>query len=36
MITRIWHGTTHASKAEEYLHLIRTVAIPDYRSTPGK
>ncbi len=35
MITRIWHGTTPASKAEEYLHLMRTIAIPDYRIIPG-
>ena len=35
MITRIWHGTTHASKSDEYLKLMRTVAIPDYRATPG-
>jgi len=35
MITRIWHGTTPASKSDEYLNLMRTVAIPDYRSTPG-
>jgi hypothetical protein len=35
MITRIWHGATRGSKSDEYLHLMRTVAIPDYRSTPG-
>jgi hypothetical protein len=35
MVTRIWHGTTHAAKSDEYLNLMRTVAIPDYRSTPG-
>jgi heme-degrading monooxygenase HmoA len=35
MITRIWHGTTPATKADEYLNLMRTLAIPDYRSTPG-
>jgi hypothetical protein len=35
MITRIWHGATRGSKSVEYLHLMRTVAIPDYRSTPG-
>ncbi len=35
MITRIWHGTTPAAKSDEYLKLMRTVAIPDYRSTPG-
>src|SRR5260370_25454805 len=35
MITRIWHGATPATKSDEYLNLTRTVAIPDYRSTPG-
>ena len=35
MITRIWHGKTPISKSEAYLHLMRTVAIPDYRATPG-
>jgi heme-degrading monooxygenase HmoA len=35
MITRIWHGRTSAAKSEEYLHLMRTVAIPDYRAIPG-
>jgi hypothetical protein len=34
MITRIWHGATLASKSDEYLNLLRTVAIPDYRSVP--
>ncbi|HET9408629.1 MAG TPA: antibiotic biosynthesis monooxygenase [Candidatus Sulfotelmatobacter sp.] len=35
MIVRIWHGAVPASKADEYLKLMRTVAIPDYRSIPG-
>ena len=35
MITRIWHGRTKAAKSDEYLNPMRTVAIPDYRSTPG-
>ncbi len=35
MITRIWHGATPATKSDEYLNLMRVVAIPDYRSTPG-
>lgn len=35
MMTRIWHGATPASKSDEYLNLMRTVAIPDYHSTPG-
>jgi len=35
MTARIWHGATPASKSDEYLNLMRTVAIPDYRSSPG-
>jgi heme-degrading monooxygenase HmoA len=35
MVTRIWHGRTTAAKSDEYLNLMRTVAVPDYRSTPG-
>ncbi len=35
MITRIWHGRTTAAKADKYLHLMRSIAIPDYRATPG-
>ena len=35
MITRIWHGRTTAAKSVEYLNLMRTVAISDYRSIPG-
>jgi heme-degrading monooxygenase HmoA len=35
MITRIWHGRTAAAQSDEYLDLMRRVAIPDYRSTPG-
>jgi heme-degrading monooxygenase HmoA len=35
MITRIWHGTTSSAKSDEYLHLMRSIAIPDYRSTNG-
>jgi hypothetical protein len=35
MVTRIWHGATPAAKSDEYLTVMRTVAIPDYRSTPG-
>jgi hypothetical protein len=33
MVTRVWHGATPAAKSYEYL--MRTVAIPDYRSAPG-
>jgi hypothetical protein len=35
MIARRWHGRVPAAKAEEYLKLMREVALPDYRSTPG-
>jgi len=35
MITRIWHGATPVAKSDEYLRLMRTIAIPDYRATPG-
>jgi hypothetical protein len=27
MVTRIWHGATSAAKSDEYLTLMRTVAI---------
>ncbi len=30
MITRIWHN-----RGDEYPNLMRTIAIPDYRSTAG-
>ena len=35
MITRIWHGMTTVEKSADYLHLMRTVALPDYRATAG-
>ena len=35
MIARLWHGAVPAAKAETYLAHMRTVAIPDYQSTPG-
>ena len=35
MVTRIWHGTTPAAKSDEYLNLMRTVAMPYYHSTSG-
>jgi len=34
VIARIWRGTTSKEQAEEYLHLMRTIALPDYRSIP--
>jgi hypothetical protein len=35
VIARTWHGMVPLSKSEEYLHLMRRVAIPDYRATSG-
>ncbi|HEX8624822.1 MAG TPA: hypothetical protein VF782_07060 [Allosphingosinicella sp.] len=35
MIARRWHGRVPEAKAEEYLGLMREVALPDYRSTAG-
>lgn len=35
MITRIWHGTTSLEHSNEYLEKMKSVALPDYRSTPG-
>jgi heme-degrading monooxygenase HmoA len=35
MIARRWHGRVPAEKADEYLELMRTVGLPDYRSTEG-
>lgn len=35
MIARIWHGAVPMEKAEQYLTLMRTVAIPDYQRVAG-
>jgi heme-degrading monooxygenase HmoA len=35
MITRIWHGTTSLENSDDYLEKMKSVALPDYRSTPG-
>jgi heme-degrading monooxygenase HmoA len=35
MIARLWHGVVPLEKAEQYLKLMRTVAIPDYQRIPG-
>ena len=35
MIARRWHGRIPARTAEDYLERMRSVALPDYRSTPG-
>lgn len=35
MIARIWHGMVPISKADEYVDLMRRIALPEYRATPG-
>lgn len=35
MIVRNWHGRVPVALAERYLTLMREVALPDYKSTPG-
>jgi heme-degrading monooxygenase HmoA len=35
MIARTWHGVTPLTKADEYLQLMRTVAVPDYQAIAG-
>jgi hypothetical protein len=35
MIARIWHGRVPVSKADAYLEIQRTVAIPRYRAVQG-
>ena len=35
MIARIWHGTTPAAKADDYLAFLRRRAIADYSAVPG-
>jgi len=35
MIARIWHGIVPLKKCDEYLDLMRSIAIPDYKATPG-
>lgn len=35
MIARMWHGIVPLEKADEYLKLVRRVAIPDYPRIPG-
>jgi hypothetical protein len=31
----MWHGRVPVSKSQEYLHLMRTIALPEYRATLG-
>ena len=35
MIARIWHGMVPLSKADEYLGLMRRIALPEYLATRG-
>jgi hypothetical protein len=35
MIARIWHGVVPASKSDEYLGLMRSIALPEYIATQG-
>jgi hypothetical protein len=35
MIARIWHGMVPISKADEYLGLMRRIALPEYLAARG-
>lgn len=35
MIARTWHGVTPGAKADDYLQLMQTIAVPDYQAIPG-
>ena len=35
IITRIWHGTTRAEHADEYLEFLVKTGVADYKKTPG-
>ena len=35
MIARLWHGAVPIAKSIEYLGLMQTVALPEYRATHG-
>ena len=35
MIVRNWHGRVPAALSARYLALMREVALPDYKATPG-
>ena len=35
MIVRNWHGRVPAALSDRYLALMREVALPDYKATPG-
>lgn len=34
-IMRLWQGHVRTPRAADYLELMRSVAIPDYRSVQG-
>jgi len=34
-ITRIWHGTTRAADADEYLEYVVKTGVADYKKTDG-
>lgn len=35
VIARTWHGAVPVAKSDAYLKLMRTVALDDYKKTPG-
>lgn len=35
MIVRNWHGRVPSDLSDRYLALMREVALPDYKATPG-
>jgi hypothetical protein len=35
MIARMWHGMVSVSRADEYLDLMRWIALPEYLATRG-
>ena len=35
VITRIWHGTTKAEHADEYLEFLIKTGVADYKKTDG-
>ena len=35
MIARTWHGVTSLANADEYLNLMRTIAVRDYQAIAG-
>lgn len=34
-ISRIWHGTTRAAQADEYLKFLESTGIADYKKVSG-